>query len=258
MKVGRIAYLNTTPFFHFWPSDGFTQVPGAPRELARMAGEGLVDAGPLPLVECWRLQNDFEFLGNWGIVCREKSGSVFVMSRRPFAELDGATLGVTQDTSTSAMLCALLLKSRYKVNVKMKRGMSPTDDAWLVIGDQALGHKLESPAGEPFTVVTDLATEWWNWQTLPFVFARWVIRKSVPLGDHHRLEWLVGEGLDRGLRNLREVAQAASYRVGLPAQQIERYLSELHYTLDEDAVDSTTLFRNLLEDAGILRVPARS
>ena len=253
MNIGRIAYTNTAPYFHFWPSNGFTLVPGAPRELARMSGEGLVDAGPLPLVECWRLQNDFEFLGKWGIICLERAGSVFVLSRKPFAELNGATIGVTQDTSTSAMLASLLFKTRYGIDVKMKRGLAETDDAWLVIGDQALGYGLHAPEENPWTVVTDLATEWWNWHHKPFVFARWVVRKTVSPGDHARLEWLIRESLDRGLKNLPEVARAAAFKVGLSGEVVERYLSDLVYELDTDAVASTHLFHTLLQEAGILR-----
>jgi len=253
MNIGRISYTNTAPYFHYWPSDGFTQVPGAPRELARMAGEGLIDAGPLPLVECWRLQNDFEYLGKWGIICRERAGSVFVLSRKPFAELAGATIGVTQDTSTSAMLAALLFKTRYQIDVKMKRGLDESDDAWLVIGDQALGARLNAPEERPFTVVTDLAAEWWNWHHKPFVFARWVVRKNVSVGDHTRLEWLISESLDKGLRNLPEVAGAAAFKVGLSGPVVERYLRDLVYELDTDAVASTHLFHTLLEEAGILK-----
>jgi chorismate dehydratase len=257
MKVGRISYLNTAPYFHYWPSDGFAQVSGAPRELAMMAARGAVDAGPLPLVECWGLENEFEFLGRWGIASREKSGSVFVMSRKPFDQLGGATIGVTQDTSTSAMLCELLLKTRYGLKTRMKRGLETTDDAWLVIGDQALGLRLQSPHA-PWTHVTDLATEWWRWQAKPFVFARWVVRRTAAPGDKARLEWLIGESLDKGLANLAEVAERSSYKSGFQAEIVERYLKDLIYDIDADAEEGMRIFRNLLDEAGILRLPVGS
>lgn len=255
MNIGRIAYLNCEPFFHFWPSDGFTLVHGAPRELAQKAAEGLVDAGPLPIVECWKLENDFEPLGKWSIASRLRSGSVFLLSRRPIAELKGATIGLTHDSSTSVMLCELLLRSRYGLDVKLKRGHEQSDDAWLVIGDQALGLKLKN-AGTPWSTVTDLATEWWNWQKKPFVFARWVARKTLSPGDHARLEWFVGESLDRGLASLGTIAEAAALKTGFPAELLERYFADFMFELDAEAEEGARAFKNLLEQAGILPAPA--
>jgi chorismate dehydratase len=252
MNVGEIAYLNTVPYFYYWPSDAFTRVPGAPRELARKAGQGLIDAGPLPIVECWRLENDFEFLGHWGIAGRERCGSVFVVSQRPFAELGGATIGVTQDTSTSAMLCQLLLTKRYGLKVRMKRGLDASDDAWLVIGNQAMGKDLGNN-GQPWTHVTDLATEWWNWQGKPFVFARWVARKTLSPGDRARLEWIIGESYERGMQNLPEVAQRVAYPLGFSPEVVQRYLSELVYEIDAEAEASSRIFRQLLDEAGLMR-----
>ena len=50
-------------------------------------------------------------------------------------------------------------------------------DALLLIGDEALQAKKEGVQG--FPIVTDLGEEWFEWQGTPFVFARWVVRKSL-------------------------------------------------------------------------------
>jgi chorismate dehydratase len=255
IKVGQISYLNTAPFFHHWPTGAFQLGPGAPRQLAEEAAAGRIDASPLPTVECWRLENEFELLNKWGIASRDKSGSVFVLSRKPFAELKGATIGVTQDSSTSVMLCELLLKTKYGVAAKIKRGLEKTDDAWLVIGDQALGLKLEGLLGNPWSHITDLATEWWKWQAKPFVFARWVTRRGMPAADHAKLEWIVGDALDKAMADLSPVADAAAARSGFPAELVERYLKDFIYEIDEEGEASMRLFRQLLDEAGILRFP---
>ena len=252
INVGRISYLNVEPYFHFWPSDGFKLVPAPPRQLAQMAAAGTVDAGALPIVEGWALENDFEPVGRWCLSSREKCGSVFVVSKRPFRELKNAVIGVTEDTSTSAMLANLLLNHRHKLNATFRRGLKESDEAWLVIGDQALGMNLGM---SPWPHITDLATEWWDWHKLPFVFARWVVRRAVSTGDKARLDWLIGESMDRGLAHLDEVSAAGAKRTGFPVDVVRRYLGDFVYDMGADGEKSAALFRRLLDEAGILKTP---
>lgn len=252
IKVGRIAFLNVEPFFHFWPSDAFTLVHKPPRQLGELAATGGVDAGPLPIVDCWRLEDSFEPVGRWCIASKERSGSVFVISKKPFAELNHATIGVTEDTSTSVLLATLLLRHRLGLDVQFRRGFRSSDDAWLAIGDQALGF-LWKPETRPWPHVTDLATEWWNWHHRPFVFARWVARRAASVGDRARLDWLVGESIDKGLAALPEVARAAAASQGFAPDAVERYLKDFTYRMDADADVSEALFRKLLDEAGIMK-----
>src|SRR4051812_41605764 len=130
MNIARIAYANTAPFFHFWPAAPFHLMNGSPRELAQAAQAGDVLAGPLPLVECWKLENEFAPLGNWGIAARQRVRSVYVFSRRPFRELRDATIGLTTESSTSVLLCATLLHHKYNVTARLHDGLGPEDDAW--------------------------------------------------------------------------------------------------------------------------------
>jgi predicted solute-binding protein len=58
-NVGRIAYTNTEPFFQKWPIDRFPLTYGVPRALAGAARAGEIVAAPLPIVECWDLENTF-------------------------------------------------------------------------------------------------------------------------------------------------------------------------------------------------------
>ena len=55
---------------------------------------------------------------------------------------------------------------------------SATADAVLLIGDRA----MHVPRGD-FVEVWDLGDEWCRWADLPFVFAMWVARDGVELGE---------------------------------------------------------------------------
>ncbi len=244
-KVARISYLNTDPFFHSWPPGPFEFLGGSPRALAEAAREGEVIAGPLPLVECWELENDFAPLGRWGIAAREMSQSVLLLSHRPLSTMDGATIGVTRESSTSVVLLEVLIRHRYGHQAKIKRGFDVSDDGWLLIGDQALqvGSKAKVPT---WTTVTDLATEWWDWKRLPFVFAQWVVKKDLAPEVRRRLTASVREGLTAGLDALETIAAKRSAELRLPASAIVAYLKGFNYVLGTEEGESMRIFRALV------------
>jgi predicted solute-binding protein len=64
-------------------------------------------------------------------------------------------------------LCQVLLEQRYKNTVRFRKGLQTQDVAWLVIGDQAL-KMISQPRISEWSHITDLATEWWEWQQKPF------------------------------------------------------------------------------------------
>lgn len=250
MRVGRISFVNTRPFFHSWPSDVHELIPGTPRQLAEAAKMGEIDAGLLPVTSCWDLQDEFEPLGNFGIAVREQSRSVFLLSRMPLEELAGATVGMTNDSNASVRLLHVLLSQKYGLNTNFKRGFSDDDDAWLVIGDQALGYwRSSSPSSHrtpSWKYVIDLATEWWAWQKRPFVFAQWVVRRSISNEDKMRLSLTVAQNLDKGLASLRDISKETT-SAGLTPEDVETYLRGFRYRFSSDEEASLHHFRLLVE-----------
>jgi chorismate dehydratase len=248
IKIGRIAYLNTEPFFHKWPAqEEIELIPGTPRELALSAQGGGLDGAPLPLVECWRLEKIFEPLGLWGIAVREAAGSVLLFSKKKITNLEGAVVGVTEETSTSVILLDLLLRVRYCVRVVLRRGFTDEDEARLLIGDSALVHRQEGLIGFPF--VYDLGREWIGWQKRPFVFARWVVRRSLPESAKSLLQETLASSFSAGSRMIPEISRVCAPRLGLSAPVVRDYLNGFSYELGEAEEEAMTLFRGLKEKA---------
>lgn len=240
--VGKISYVNTAPFFYDWPEMEFPLVPGVPRELAQMALEGKIVAAALPIVECWKMEDLFAPLGTWGIVAKQKCESVLVFSRRPFSELNNTIIGVTQESSTSIVLCDVLQRCRYNNNIHLRRGFHPTDEAILVIGDEAL--QLFQAGRQSWPYVTDLAAEWWDWHKLPFVFARWVIKRNdLPL--ENSLWRVVQSSLSAGRRSLPLIAEQQKEVLRLPPQKILSYLDNFEYEVSRAGQESIGIFRDL-------------
>jgi chorismate dehydratase len=223
MRIARIAYINTDPFFYEWAGgDAFELISGTPRELARLAWEGRVDAGPLPLVECWALESKFTTLDNWGIAAREGVRSVLLVSKKPWHSMDGARIGLTEESSTSVKLLKVLSRFKYNVAPVFQTGFSDDDQARLLIGDDAL--EVWNTPDPAWGYTTDLAAEWWNWQKKPFVFARWIVRKDADPALVKRLQTLIDESLSNGLHNLPVIAaDAAKMSSLLPPRSLKDF-----------------------------------
>jgi len=246
IKIGRISYLNTEPFFYRWPSRPDMQlIAGTPRELALAAQDGQVDCAPLPLVECWRLEKDFEPLGDGGIAVREAAGSVLLFSKKKIRDLGGSIIGVTEETSTSVILLDVLLRVRHGIQATLRRGFLPDDHARLLIGDSALRDREKGLPGYP--LIYDLGREWVTWQGRPFVFAQWVVRKSCSQETKRLLQETCASSLRQGVEAVQEIADFWSSRLSLSPPLLRDYLHGFSYELREPEREAMIFFRSLRE-----------
>jgi chorismate dehydratase len=244
LRVGRIPYLNCEPFFSHLR--GFDLVPLHPRALGRAVATGALDAGPLSLVDFLSLEGKVAPLP-FGIATAGPATSVLLFSARPLADLGGAVIGVTEETSTSVQILRLLLALRYEVVPRQWVGPEEPCDALLLIGDRAIRALKSRP---PFPHVTDLGSEWVEWTGLPCVFARWGVRASVPQSERRVLERALDEALDRGLAGLGEIA-ARRRDTGFGENEVDAYLRGFTYrigTEEEKSIAEFSRLRELLED----------
>ena len=117
LRVGRISYLNVEPFFHAFPWPIAESLP--PRALGEAVAWGRVDAGPLALADCLRLEGTVTRLP-FGIVGPTRGQSVLLFSDLPMGELGGRRIGVTGETSTSVRLMDVPRKPLAKVEGRKK------------------------------------------------------------------------------------------------------------------------------------------
>jgi len=234
MKIGRISYLNVLPFFDSLRPHWGPFVEGTPAFLAKAAREGKIDAAPLPLVETFHLEQEFEPLGNFGVGAKGPVGSVLFFSKKPFEQLSGSRLLFTGDSITSAALARYLLDRAGNSNYHVDRGDEHNaHDGYLVIGDRA----LRAAANPPFPHVTDLSERWFQLTHLPFVFARWMIRKSVPAADKQHL----ADDIAHSLSIIPIIPHI--HPSGLTDKQAREYLSRIIFRLDAQCLQGIELFR---------------
>ncbi len=227
MRVGRIPYLNSEPFY--FDLAGHELVPLAPRPLGQAMEAGRVDAGPVSLVDFFRLERTLRPLP-LGIATSGPAQSVILFSTRPPKELDGAIIGVTDETSTSVRILRLLLTAKYEVTPRAWVDAGSPSDAILLIGDQAL---RALHGDHPAAHRIDLGTEWVEWTGLPCVFARWGVRASIGASACAELANALEASIGRALAALPRIA-AARRDVGLDEAGVERYLHGFTYELKRD------------------------
>jgi chorismate dehydratase len=249
IRVGAVEYLNTAPliynFREFAPEADL--VLDVPSRLADRLAEGELDVALIPSIEFFQ-NPGYTIVSDACIGCRGPVLSVKLFSRKPVAQI--RTLALDEGSRTSAALVRILLKERFGLAPEIEPlpiGASlgdTTADAVLLIGDRA----INSPPGR-FAEVWDLGDEWWRWAKLPFVFAMWVARPGVDLGN---LDNAFGHARDAGVAHLDEIAKHEAAGKGLTVPQCLAYLRDnLYFYLGERERRGLALFYERAVEMGL-------
>ncbi|MBL8829038.1 MAG: menaquinone biosynthesis protein [Planctomycetaceae bacterium] len=226
IRVGAVNYLNTKPLIH-----GLTTAAphidlmlDLPSRLADRLARGELDVALIPSVEFFQ-NPKYTIISDACIGCRGPVLSVKLFFRKPPAQVE--TLALDEGSRTSAALAKILLHERHGIRPQLEplaigSGLDATTaDAVLLIGDRA----MHSPTGK-FVEVWDLGDEWCRWAELPFVFAMWVARPGVELGD---VETHLSRARDFGLAHLDEIAAREAPLLGLTRPECLAYLRDNLY-----------------------------
>jgi hypothetical protein len=84
LRIGQIPFINCILFFTGLEKEpGVTLAPLVPRALSAAAASDAVDAGPVPLVDTWEIEERYQPLGSFCIATTERARSVFLFSKAP-------------------------------------------------------------------------------------------------------------------------------------------------------------------------------
>jgi chorismate dehydratase len=238
LKVGRLPYVSCEPFYFAMERRGIALYDVIPSALAGAAARGEIDAAPMPMVECFHLGEQFRLLSGFCVATIRKAGSVVLHSKPSIQELSGARIGISGEAATSFRLLQVLLTLKYQVQPAAYVTLKDAYDAFLLVGNEGLRQR-HGVRDYPHTY--DLGEEWYQWTGLPFVFARWIVRKASDQTETAVLEDTLYAGLQDwadGLfrpsesrddlllhpRDILEYTQGIRYFIGVPEQRaIERF-----------------------------------
>ncbi len=243
LRIGVVRYLNARPLWHGLEGDrgDFDLVIDHPSRLAEALSAGHLDLALIPSVEYLRgAQRGYRIIPEIAIAARGPVRSVKLFSRVEPSRIK--RLALDDGSRTSQALARIWLDERHGVKPAVLEslpvGVSPlesTADAVLLIGDRA----MKSPGGD-FSFVVDLAEAWVESTSLPFVFALWVARRDVELGD-----WpaTLLACRDVGLQNAPAIAAEYGPRLGLDIPSALDYLTHvLSYDLGSAEIAGLRLF----------------
>jgi len=246
LRVGRVPYLHADPFYFDMERRGMALYELVPRAVAVAAANGEIDAGPVPLVDCVRLEDRFQPLAGFCVASVQHAGSCLLYSTKPIEALAGAHIGVTDEASTALRLLQVLLRMKYQVQPTAYGPLPASHDAFLLIGNQALRRRTGAPG---FSYTYDLGAEWHAWTGLPFVFSRWLVRKEVDPKDRALLEEALYVGLEEGVDALYQISKPREDLLMLP-RDIVTYIQGFRYYIgrsEQQAIDQFQRYLHQLE-----------
>lgn len=236
-RIAVTAYLNNRAYFQHRLPAGCELCALYPREAIKAIAEGQLQAAVVPVAGLSALQGQVDLLGDYGIAAAGPVNSVFMFSHLPFERLASQhQIQLTSQSATSINLLALLL--RYQLGERALPVALPesvnTDlmDGELLIGDDALA-ALQQQA---YAHVTDLSERWYQHHQLPFVFARWVVRRDAPSAFRASLEAWLATYVQRETEYQMQVAQHEASAYNLTPKEVFFYLQGMQTRLDDAAV----------------------
>ena len=252
IRVGAVSYLNAKPlYFHLEQrATSVDLTMDLPSRLASRLASGDLDVALIPSVEYLRgAGSGYEILPGFAIAAKGAVRSVKLFSRVPFEQID--RLALDEGSRTSQALTRVWLDAAHGVQPSriepLPMGVSAlesTADAVLVIGDRAM-----KVPDAPFHAVVDLAEAWNELTGLPFVFALWVTRPGLDLGN---LPEMLARCRADGLAHAADLASEFGPKLGLDFQVCLDYLTRvLSYDLGDLEIAGLRRFARMAADLGL-------
>ncbi len=243
--IGMIPYVNMAPYRQLGPPSDCRFVPLIPSKSVTALRSGEVLAAAVPVGGLFVLEDLVEPVGQFGIAAKRECMSVIFFSDRPVESLNRhCRIRLTGDSATSVRLLYLLLLKLLGPD-RLPRLAAPGEivNGELLIGDAAIrqaihgrnatGQSKEEQRQPALPFVTDLAVIWRRIYHLPFVFARWAVRRDAD----EEVKKILIQWLEEFRRREAELVAAcvapAAQELDIDRATAKRYFKVIHRCLDD-------------------------
>jgi chorismate dehydratase len=265
LKCGRIRYTNDLPIYAAFDY-GVIRYPGTlhadvPSRLNSMLLAGELDLSPISAFTWAKNADDLVLLPDLCIGARGEVVSVVLVSPTPPALLDGASVGLTNESASGRNLLRVVLERRYGVSPEYHDAEDPLAEAregrsTLLIGDRAIDAIQEFPR----ELVYDLGTLWHEWTDQQIVLAVWAARREVYARNPDAVRECMHALTDAhtwSRSHMDEVIEEAQRVFARPAGFYESYYGKLNLTFHSAAQSGLGAFcRELNAIGAIAAVPS--
>lgn len=244
--VAMIPYTNMAPYRELGAPKDCRFVFLNPFKSIQALKENKVLAAAVPVGGLPALQNIIEPLGSFGIAAKERSMSVLFFADREFSSfVFPAKVKITSHSASSVRLLYLLLgynNGFSKMPCRVHAGEPFNGE--LVIGDAALqmAWHLKKDSNQKPKIVIDLASEWYKKHKLPFVFARWVVRRDAPAEIRHSIKSWLTEFKNQENQLVEKSAPKAAENLNMTINYLKTYFKVIRRSLTNEDLAGQELF----------------
>ena len=238
IKVSIVSYSNTIPFLYgLKSSDLYNEIDlsyDIPSVCAEKLNHREVDISLLPVaaVRNFKIITDY-CLGGYG-----KIKSVLLLGNNNIKQIKKIYLDY--HSRTSALLTKILSKNLWKIQPEFidtspgfENKQYSKDEAILLIGNRALMYS------EKYMLRLDLAEQWFQLTSLPFVFAVWATNKQIPDSFIHSFSAALKFGTEHIDRAVKEIPSPLSEKL------LYDYLSnDISFFFDQKKKEAMKLYFN--------------
>ncbi|WP_019122453.1 menaquinone biosynthetic enzyme MqnA/MqnD family protein [Brevibacillus massiliensis] len=238
LTIGQIRYTNTLPVYFYFDQRRFEDqvefVQQVPAQLNQAMAAGRIDVGPISAFSYAQHEQQYLVLPHLSVSAYRKVRSIYLFSRQPIEQLDGARIALTNTSATSVNLLKIILEKfmgfhvTYNTMEPKLSLMMEQADAALLIGDDAL---LAYRANKEYHVY-DLADLWHQHTGYSMTFALWTVRKQAILQQEALLKEIYAAFLDSKEKSLRDLTPLVAHvkeQIGGEAADWYEYFSGLQY-----------------------------
>jgi chorismate dehydratase len=239
IRVGSVSFLNAKPLIYgLEEAEGVDLQLDVPSRLLNGLLEARLDVALLPVIDYQRMPG-LRILTSGGIGSDGRTLTVRIFSPVPIEKI--ATLACDTDSHTSVALARIILGEQFNIRpefIPLDVVKSGDRTARLLIGDKVV---CEEPVG--LTHQLDLGEAWKKQTGLPFMFAAWMARAEIVLGDlPNQLERAKREGL----AHVDELIARFAVPRGWPPDIARQYLTErLQFDVGPEHLKAIRLFHEL-------------
>lgn len=217
LRVGENIYANALPLYFFFDApqlaDHVTLVKQVPAQLNKAMAQGELDVGMISSFSYGEHHREYWLLPDLSISAKEKVRSIYLFSKRPLEQLNGAVIALTNTSGTSVNLLRIILQKflgfdvSYQNHPPVLAAMMEAADAALLIGDEAIVAYRENRRYHAY----DLAQLWYQYTGYAMTFAVWAVRRQVAQEHATLLRQVHLAFLASKERSLRELEQVVAY-----------------------------------------------
>ena len=239
ISVAHIPNLECEAFYFDMERRGIELRNMEPNAVAEALEQGEVDAGPVSLVDTFRLSPKATLISGFCVASTARTLSSALHSREPIEALSGSRIALGDGDSTSASLLRVLLTLKHEVSGETFVDEQTDHDALLLTGNQALRSRRRLRG---FQHRYDLGEEWQAWTGLPFVFSRWMASAEMERRDFVAVEDALFVGQEDWINNLYKATRPRDDLIMLPRDVLE-YVQGMRFFIGVPEERSIALFQ---------------